>query len=180
MCLKYVHYQPKLKATTSYGLFYVLGLYFASSLMWKFSTYFKNWIVLEYIGIISIQDSLHWVESQMDSNNIYYFEFQTWYLAWKPAYNRCKLKIQLVWCSNYIIYHMLSWTSSTLKSSLSTNYTLGTHSTCISFGLSSFQESIKQIYFPLHPSFTGAHSCDGGFQIYKMTVQELPSELSSK
>ena len=32
-----------------------------------------------------IPDSLDQVESQMDSNTIYYFEFQTWNLALQPA-----------------------------------------------------------------------------------------------
>ena len=32
-----------------------------------------------------IPDSLDQVESQMDSNAIYYFEFQTWNLALQPA-----------------------------------------------------------------------------------------------
>ena len=32
-----------------------------------------------------ITDSLDQVESQIDSNTIYYFEFQTWNLALQPA-----------------------------------------------------------------------------------------------
>ena len=32
-----------------------------------------------------IPDSLDQVESQIDSNSIYYFEFQTWNLALQPA-----------------------------------------------------------------------------------------------
>ena len=32
-----------------------------------------------------IPDSLDQVESQIDSNTIYYFEFQTWNLALQPA-----------------------------------------------------------------------------------------------
>ena len=31
----------------------------------------------------------------MDSNDIYYFEFQTWNMALQPAYNICTIAIQL-------------------------------------------------------------------------------------
>ena len=44
-----------------------------------------NSILLEYIGINSSYESLDQVELQMDSNNIYYFEFQTWNLDLQPA-----------------------------------------------------------------------------------------------
>ena len=40
--------------------------------------------VLESIGINSSYDSLDQVNSQMDSNTIYYFEFQTWNMALQP------------------------------------------------------------------------------------------------
>ena len=43
-----------------------------------------------------IPDSLDQVESQMDSNAIYYFEFQTWNLDLQPTQNRSKLTIQLL------------------------------------------------------------------------------------
>ena len=41
--------------------------------------------MLEYVGINSRYDPLDQAESQMESNNIYYFEFQTWNLALQPA-----------------------------------------------------------------------------------------------
>ena len=52
--------------------------------------------VLESVGINSSYDSLDQFDSQMDSNTIYYFEFQTWNLALQPAYNISKLTIQLL------------------------------------------------------------------------------------
>ena len=67
-----------------------------------------------------------------------------------------------------------------MKSRFSIDYTLGTHSTCISFGLSHFHASIKQISFHLHPPLKRYHRRDGRFKIYKMTVQELPSNFSLK
>ena len=42
-------------------------------------------MMLEYVGINSSSDFLDQVESQMDSNDIYYFEFQIWNLALQPA-----------------------------------------------------------------------------------------------
>ena len=42
-------------------------------------------IVLESTGINSFQDILDRVESQMDSNTIYHFKFQTWNLSMKPV-----------------------------------------------------------------------------------------------
>ena len=41
--------------------------------------------MLESVGINSSYNSLDQVESQMDSNAIYYFEVQTWNLALQPA-----------------------------------------------------------------------------------------------
>ena len=63
----------------------VIGLYFAPSNMWILSTYFEDRRILEPVGINSSQDYLDWVESQMDSNNIYYFKLQTWNLDLHPA-----------------------------------------------------------------------------------------------
>ena len=40
----------------------------------------------------------------------------------QPAYNRCKLTIQIVLCSNSRPYNTLSWNSYTLNSSQYTNY----------------------------------------------------------
>ena len=37
------------------------------------------------------------------------FKFQTWNLTLQPAYNRCKLANQRLWCSNYIPYNNLYW-----------------------------------------------------------------------
>ena len=39
--------------------------------------YIRTNYVLESVGINSSQDSLDWVDLQMDSNTIYYFRFQT-------------------------------------------------------------------------------------------------------
>ena len=125
--LKSVHSGPKSKANISHDLCYVIGLYFASSCMRKLSTYFEYEKVLEYIGIISRHNSLDWVQSQMDRNTIYSFKSQTWNLALHLAYNRFKLTIQLLWCSNYIPYKTLYWFSSSMEPSQSTNYTLGKH-----------------------------------------------------
>ena len=47
-----------------------------------------------------IPDFLDQVESQMDSNAIYYFKSQTWNLVLQTAKNRSKLKIQFIRCSN--------------------------------------------------------------------------------
>ena len=85
--LKSVHSGPKFKATISHDLWYVLGLYFYYYHMWKLYTYLEDRRNFESVGIISIKDPLDWVESQMDSNAICYFEFQTWNLALQPAYN---------------------------------------------------------------------------------------------
>ena len=98
--IKYVNSGPKPKSIISHDWCDVLGIYFSSYFMWQFSTYFEDKRMLESVGINTIQDSLDWVESQMDSNTIYYFKFQTWNLDLQPVYNRCKLTIQLVWCSN--------------------------------------------------------------------------------
>ena len=70
--IKSVHSGPKIKATISKDMYCVRGLYFKSSCMWKFFTYFEDRKVLESVGIIPLQDSLDWVESQMESNTIYY------------------------------------------------------------------------------------------------------------
>ena len=83
--LKYVHYGPKPKAIISHDWCDVLGLYFSSYGMWKFSTYFEDKKNLESAGINSSQDFLDWFESQMDSNTIYYLKFQTWNLALQLA-----------------------------------------------------------------------------------------------
>ena len=56
--LKFVHSGPKFKAAISHDMCYILGFYFDSSRMWKFSTYFEEGEVLEYVGIIYSQDSL--------------------------------------------------------------------------------------------------------------------------
>ena len=61
--------------------------------MWLFTTYLEDRGVLESVGIDSRQDSLDLVESKMDSNNIYYFIFQTLNLALQPACNRYQLTI---------------------------------------------------------------------------------------
>ena len=50
-----------------------------------------------------------------------------------PAYNRCKLIIQIIWCSKSKPYKILSQTSSIMKSIISSHYTLGTHSIYSSF-----------------------------------------------
>ena len=110
----------------------------------------------------------------------YYFEFQTCNLVWQSSLNRCKLKIQPIWCSKYRHLNTLSLTSSTLKSSLSTNYTLGTDYIFNSLVLFPFHESVQQISFPLHSSLIISHCCYGIFQISKVTVWEIPSNLSSK
>ena len=83
--IKSIHSGPELKSTISHDLCCVLGLYFDSSHMWKFTTYFEDGRILEYVGIISSQDSLDVVESQMDSNTIYDFKFQTCNLELQPA-----------------------------------------------------------------------------------------------
>ena len=96
ICLKSVHSEPKYKAIILHYQCDVLGLYFVSSRMWRLSTYFEDRRMLEYDGINYSQDYLDQVESQMDSNNIYYSKFQTWNLALQPAQNRSKLTIQLL------------------------------------------------------------------------------------
>ena len=120
--IKCIHSGPEFKATISHKLCCVLGLYFTSSRMWRLYTYFEYGSILEYYRIISIQDSIDWVESQMHSNNIHYFEYQTWNLDFHPAYNRCKPTTQILWCSNSIPYNNPPLTSSTMKSTKSTNY----------------------------------------------------------
>ena len=49
--LKYVHSGPKSKAIISHDWCDVLGLYFASSRMWRFSTYFEDSRMLYSVGI---------------------------------------------------------------------------------------------------------------------------------
>ena len=98
-----VHSGPKFKAVILNDWYDVLGLHFASSRMWQLSTYFEEGSMLESVGINSSKDSLDQFQSQMDSNAIYYFEFQTWDQALHPAQNRSKLTIQLLWCSNQTI-----------------------------------------------------------------------------
>ena len=73
----YVQSGPKFNATISQDICYILRLYLSSSHMCKLSNYFKDVKVLESIGIISIQDSLDWVESEMNLNTIYYLKFHT-------------------------------------------------------------------------------------------------------
>ena len=105
--LKSIHSGNNFKATNSHDMCYLFGLYFASSCMCRFSNDFKGGSILEYVGIVSIQDSLDWFESQMDSNTIFYFELKTWNMALQPAYNICKLSIQTLWCSNFRPYKNL-------------------------------------------------------------------------
>ena len=95
ICLKSVHSGPKSKAVILHDWYDVLGLYFASSHMWRLSAYFEYGRMLESVGIKSSQDSLDEVESRMDSNAIYYFGLKTWNLDLQPAYNRSKLTIQI-------------------------------------------------------------------------------------
>ena len=85
ICLKSVHYGLKSKAVILQDWCDILRLYFASSRMWRLSTYFEDGGMLESFGVNSSYDSLDQVESQMDSNDIYYFEFQTWNLDLQPA-----------------------------------------------------------------------------------------------
>ena len=105
----------------SHDLCYVLWLYFTSYHMCQFSTYFEYKKVLEYFLTFSSQDYLDWVDSQMNSNTIHYLEFQTWNMYLQPAYNRCKIIIQIILCSISRPYKTLSWTFSILKSRLSTS-----------------------------------------------------------
>ena len=44
----------------------------------------------------------------MDWNTIYYVKFQTWNLALNTTYNKCKLAIQVIYCSNNIPYKTFS------------------------------------------------------------------------
>ena len=53
ICPKYVHYGPKSKAIILHDWCDVLGIYFASSCMWQFSTYFEDGKMLESVGINS-------------------------------------------------------------------------------------------------------------------------------
>ena len=55
--LKSVHSGPKSKAIISHDWCGLLGLYFASSCMWRLSTYFEDGRMLESVGINPIQDS---------------------------------------------------------------------------------------------------------------------------
>ena len=96
ICLKYVHSRLKSKAIISHNWCNALGLYFASSRIWRLSTYFEDRMMLEYFGINYSQDYFDQVESQMNSNTIYYFKLKTWNLALQLAYNRSKLTIQLL------------------------------------------------------------------------------------
>ena len=85
MCLnQYILDQNPRLSSYTIGMTY-FELYFASSRMWRLSTYFEEGSMLESIGINSIWDSLDQVESQMDSNDIHYFEFQTWNQTFQPA-----------------------------------------------------------------------------------------------
>ena len=79
-CLKYVHSGPKSNAIILHDWCDVLELYFGSSHLWLFSTYLEDRRMQKHVGINYRYYSLDQVESQMDSNNIYYFEFQTWNL----------------------------------------------------------------------------------------------------
>ena len=106
--LKYVNYGPNFKASIYHDMCYILGLNFVSYRMWNFSTYFEDGRVLESVGIISSQDSLDLLQSQMELNTIYYFKFQTCNLSLQPDYNRCKLIIQVLWFSNSIPYNHVS------------------------------------------------------------------------
>ena len=83
--IKSVRSGPKSKDIISHNWCDVIGLYFASSCMWKFPTYFEDGRMLEYVGINSKKDSLDKVGSKIYSNTIYYFKFQTWNQAFKPA-----------------------------------------------------------------------------------------------
>ena len=57
--LKAIHYGQKFKANLSHDMCYLLGLYFNSSYMWQFTTYFTYGKILEYIGIL--QPVLPWL-----------------------------------------------------------------------------------------------------------------------
>ena len=92
------------------------------SLVWMSQRWSGLTNMLESVGIFYRQDYLDWVDLQMDSNNIYYFEFQICNLDLQQVYNRCKLTIQRLWCSNSRPYKTLSWISYTTKSSQYTNY----------------------------------------------------------
>ena len=93
--IKSVRSGPKSKSIILHDWCDLLGLYFASSRMWRFSTYFEEGNMWESVGINSRQDSLDQVEPQMDLNAIYDFEFRTWNLVFQLSQNRSKLTIQL-------------------------------------------------------------------------------------
>ena len=75
--LKSIHSGPNSKATISHHWCGALGLYFDYSRMWRLSTYFEYRRILGSVGINSRKDSLDCIESQMESDNIPYFKFQT-------------------------------------------------------------------------------------------------------
>ena len=80
ICLKYVHSGPKSKAIISHDWCDVLGLYSLLLVCGDCPLTLKRGV---YWNLIP--DSLDQVESQMDSNTIYYFEFQTWNLDLQPV-----------------------------------------------------------------------------------------------
>ena len=61
----------------------VLVFYFVKTYFLVASS--SGYIVLESVGINSRQDSLDSFKSQIYSNTIYYFKFQTWNLNLQPA-----------------------------------------------------------------------------------------------
>ena len=99
------------------------------------------------VWIIYSQYSFDWFESQIDSNNIYYLLFQNWDMDLQHAYNRCKLTIQILLCSNSIPYKTFVFISYTLNYIQYTNYTLSTHSTSSSNRLWTFHTSVQNIFF---------------------------------
>ena len=111
----------------------------------------------------------------MDSNAIYYFEFQTCNLDLQPAYNISKLTIQILWCSNQ-----------TIKALVQLNLQTNIHKTqsALSFTrLWDFHAIIKKTKFPLHPSLIRYHrngNIWAKFRIYKMSVPELPYSVSAR
>ena len=104
-------------------------------------------------------------------------------MDFQPAYNRCKLTIQILLFSNSIPYKNFSCALSILRSIQSTNYILVTRSTYISFMLCHFNWIFKQIFFLCicsrqYPIVTTAHTKN--FQTSNMSVLELPLKLSYK
>ena len=113
--------------------------------IWKVIGFLE--LYLDRIPYIYLSNKWNWI-------TIYIYNYNISMCILLPAYNRCKITIQLLWCSNFKPYKTLSRTSYTMKF-------IQPQATYTSFMLWTFHESGGPIYFSLHPSLTRAHHHNG-------------------